>query len=127
MSLSSLIKLKSEQLSLKGELTSVVLADSGGTITAKGDATLYGAVFLTYNLSPNPKVPGQGVMTGNASAIDDDGELNTASLSGVYDRNGHEMKVYCVDDISDGNINVAVVTINFKTSKVEVVWSQLDR
>ena len=88
---------------------------------------MYGAVFLTYNLSPNSKVPGLGVMTRNASAIDEDGELNTASLSGVYDRNGHEMKTYCVDDISDGNINVAVVTMNVKTSKVEVVWSQLDR
>ena len=88
---------------------------------------MYGAVFLTYNLSPNPKVLGQVVMTGNASAIDDDGKLNTASLSDVYDRNGHEMTIYCVDDISDGNINVAVVTMNFKTSKVEVVWSQLDR
>ena len=51
MSLSDLIKLKDEQLSLEGELTSVVLSDGGGTITGKGDATLYGAVYLTYNLT----------------------------------------------------------------------------
>ena len=69
MSLSDLIKLKDEQLSFEGELTSVVLSDEGGTITGKGDATLYGAVYLTYNLTPNPKIAGQGVMTGNASAI----------------------------------------------------------
>ena len=127
MSLSDLIKLKNEQLSFEGELTSIVLSDEGGTITGKGDATLYGAVYLTYNLTPNPKIAGQGVMTGNASAIDDSGQLNTAILSGVFDRSGHAMKIYCVDDISDGNINLAVVQIDLRSGKIRVDWSQLDR
>ena len=117
MSLSDLIKLKDEQLSFEGELTSVVLSDEGGTITGKGDATLYGAVYLTQ-FNPNPKIAGQGVMTGNASAIDDSGQLNTAILSGVFDRSGHEMKIYCVDDISDGNINLAVVQIDLRSGKM---------
>ncbi len=40
MSLSDLIKLQDDQLSLEGVLTSVVLSVGGGTITGKGDATL---------------------------------------------------------------------------------------
>ena len=63
---------------------------------------------FTYDLTVNPSVAGQGVMTGAASAIDDDGNLVTAALNGVYDRNGHEIKIYCVDDAFDGSINLAV-------------------
>ena len=127
MSVTDLIGLKSEKLSFEGKLTSVILSDTGGTITGKGDASKYGTAFLTYDLTVNPSVAGQGVMTGTASAIDDDGNLVTASLNGVFDRNGHEIKIYCIDDLADGAINLAVVSINLKTDDFQVHWSEIDR
>ena len=127
MSVTDLIGLKSEKLSFEGKLTSVILTDTGGTITGKGDASKYGTAFLTYDLTVNPNVAGQGVMTGTASAIDDDGNLVTAALNGVFDRNGHEIKIYCVDDLADGAINLAVVSMNLKTDDFEVHWSEIDR
>ena len=127
MSVTDLIGLKSEKFSLEGKLTSVILTATGGTITGKGDATKYGTCFLTYNLTVNQSVAGQGVMTGTASAIDDDGNLVTAALNGVYDRNGHEFKIYCVDDATDGSINLAVVSMNMKTDDFRIDWSQIDR
>ena len=127
MSVTDLIGLKSEKLSFEGKLTSVILTDTGGTITGKGDASKYGTAFLTYDLTVNPSVAGQGVMTGTASAIDDDGNLVTAALNGVFDRNGHEIKIYCVDDLADGAINLAVVSMNLKTDDFEVHWSEIDR
>ena len=127
MSVTDLIGLKSEKFSLEGKLTSVILTDTGGTITGKGDATKYGTCFLTYNLTVNQSVAGQGVMTGTASAIDDDGNLVTAALNGVYDRSGHEFKIYCVDDATDGSINLAVVSMNMKTDDFRIDWSQIDR
>ena len=127
MSVTDLIGLKSEKLSFEGKLTSVILSDTGGTITGKGDASKYGTAFLTYDLTVNPSVAGQGVMTGTASAIDDDGNLVTASLNGVFDRNGHEIKIYCVDDLADGAINLAVVSMNLKTDDFQVHWSEIDR
>ena len=126
-SVTDLIGLKSEKLSFEGKLTSVILTDTGGTITGKGDASKYGTAFLTYDLTVNPSVAGQGVMTGTASAIDDDGNLVTAALSGVFDRNGHEIKIYCVDDLADGTINLAVVSMNLKTDDFQVHWSEIDR
>ena len=66
-------------------------------------------------------------MTGTASAIDDDGNLVTAALNGVFDRNGHEIKIYCVDDLADGAINLAVVSMNLKTDDFQVHWSEIDR
>ena len=127
MSVTDLIGLKSEKLSFEGKLTSVILSDTGGTITGKGDASKYGTAFLTYDLTVNPSVAGQGVMTGTASAIDDDGNLVTAALNGVFDRNGHEIKSYCVDDLADGAINLAVVSMNLKTDDFQVHWSEIDR
>ena len=127
MSVTDLIGLKSEKLSFEGKLTSVILSDTGGTITGKGDASRYGTAFLTYDLTVNPSVAGQGVMTGTASAIDDDGNLVTAALNGVFDRNGHEIKIYCVDDLADGAINLAVVSMNLKTDDFQVHWSEIDR
>ena len=127
MSVTDLIGLKSEKLSFEGKLTSVILSDTGGTITGKGDASKYGTAFLTYDLTVNPSVAGQGVMTGIASAIDDDGKLVTAALNGVFDRNGHEIKIYCVDDLADGAINLAVVSMNLKTDDFQVHWSEIDR
>ena len=127
MSVTDLIGLKSEKLSFEGKLTSVILSDTGGTITGKGDASKYGTAFLTYDLTVNPSVAGQGVMTGTASAIDDDGNLVTAALNGVFDRNGHEIRIYCVDDLADGAINLAVVSMNLKTDDFQVHWSEIDR
>ena len=127
MSVTDLIGLKSEKLSFEGKLTSVILTDTGGTITGKGDASKYGTAFLTYDLTVNPSVAGQGVMSGTASAIDDDGNLVTAALNGVFDRKGHEIKIYCVDDLADGAINLAVVSMNLKTDDFQVHWSEIDR
>ena len=127
MSVTDLIGLKAEKLSFEGKLTSVILTDTGATITGKGDASKYGTAFLTYDLTVNPSVAGQGVMTGTASAIDDDGNLVTAALNGVFDRNGHEMKIYCVDDLADGAINLAVVSMNLKTDDFQVHWSEIER
>ena len=127
MSVADLIGLKAEKLSFEGKLTSVILTDTGGTITGKGDASKYGTAFLTYDLTVNPSVAGQGVVTGTASAIDDDGNLVTAALNGVFDRNGHEIKIYCVDDLADGAINLAVVSMNLKTDDFQVHWSEIDR
>ena len=127
MALTDLIELKDEAFSLEGKLTSVILTDEGGTINAKGDATLYGSVHITYNLSVNPKVSGQGIMTGIGNGIDDDGELAIGALNGVWERKGHEITMYCMDDISDGNLNVAVVRLNLKDDNFRVDWSQIAR
>ena len=66
-------------------------------------------------------------MTVTRTGIDDEGNLVTAALSGVFDTNGHEFKTYCVDDLTDGAINRAVVSINLKTDDFRVDWSEIDR
>ena len=125
MALENLIKLEDELLSAEGSISSVILGDSGGTITGKIKVSIYGSVYVNYTLSMNPKIPGQGSMVGNASAIDDEGVSNTAALQGVWKRTGHVMKIYCLDDISDGNIHLAVVSIDFRDDSIRVDFSRI--
>jgi len=125
MALENLIKLKDELLSAEGSISSVIPGDSGGTITAKLKVSTYGLIYASYTLSMNPKTPGQGSMVGNASAIDDEGVSNTAALQGVWKRTGHVMKIYCFDNISDGYISLAVVSIDFRDDSIRVDFSRM--
>ncbi len=127
MSLSNIIALEEDVLSFEGKVTSVALTDNGGTITGRGNASVYGLIYLTYNISVNPSSPGRGAMVGRATAIAEDGTEATAVLSGVWDRQGHLAKIYCFDDISDGHIHLAVVSINFKDESLRVDFSRVKR
>ena len=50
---------------------------------------------------------------------------NTAALHGVWKRTGHQMKIYCMDDISDGMIHLAVVSIDFRADSIKVDFSRI--
>jgi|TARA_B110000261_G_scaffold158556_1_gene195047 hypothetical protein len=125
MALNDLIKLEDEHLSADGKITSIILDDAGGTITGKINVSVYGLGYVNYSLSMNPKTPGQGGMVGSASVIDDDGVSNTAALHGVWKRTGHQIKIYCIDDISDGMINLAVVSIDLREDSIKVDFSRV--
>lgn len=125
MSLNDLIKLEDEKMSAEGKITSVILDDTGGTITGKINVSVYGLGYVNYSLSMNPKTPGQGGMVGNANVIEDDEISNTAALHGVWKRTGHQMKIYCMADISDGMIHLAVVSIDFRDDSIRVDFSRI--
>ena len=46
MALENLIKLEDELLSAEGSISSVILGDSGGTITGKIKVSIYGSVYV---------------------------------------------------------------------------------
>ena len=104
MALNDLIILEDEVLSAEGKVTSVILDETGGTITGKLNVSIYGLVFVNYNLTMNPK---------------------TAALHGVWKRTGHQMKIYCMDDISDGMIHLAVASIDFRADSIKVDFSRI--
>ena len=40
---------------------------------------------------------------------------------------GHEIKIYCVEDVANGAINSAVASMNLKTDDFEVHCSEIGR
>ncbi len=75
------LDIKGDANEFKGEITSVTLTNEGGVINVVGNTGQYGKVWLTYNLKlDNPNVATQGSFSGRATAINEKGERNAASL-----------------------------------------------
>ena len=127
MSVSENFKLEGDSLSFEGKVTSVTITDTGGSLNVSGKAGIYGSAYLAYNLTVNPNVKTQGSVTGNAVAFADDGQRNTATLQGAWSRDGHTIKMYTIDDVSDGNFHVAIVTVDLRTESVSVEFSRLQK
>lgn len=96
-----------------GNITSITLTDEGGVINVVGETGEYGKVWLTYNLNlDNPATPNQGSFSGRAVAIDDNGNRNSASRQGVWERKGNMMHFKSLDDVSDGNQYLCITSAN---------------
>ena len=127
MSVSENFKLEGDTLSFEGTVTSVTVTDTGGTLNISGKAGIYGTAYLTYNLTLNPNVENQGAVTGRAVAFADDGQRNTATLNGVWSRDGHSMTMYTLDDVSDANFHIAIVKVDLHSQSVKVEFSRLQK
>ena len=102
-----------EPYEFTGSISTITLTDDGGVINAVGETGQYGKVWLTYNLNlDNPATPNQGSFTGRAVAIDGDGNRNSATRQGVWERKGKMMHFKSLDDVSDGNQYLCITSVN---------------
>ena len=90
-------------------------------VSASGDAGPYGRVYLSYIFTDKIGLQDRGEFTGHAWTQNGD-EVNTATLQGVYLKDGKVFKIYSFDMVSNGKINLALGTIDFvaKTIKFDV-------
>lgn len=90
-------------------------------ISASGEAGEYGRVYLSYTFTDKQELGDRGEFTGHAWAQSGE-DVNTATLQGVYVKQGTVFKLYTLDTVSNGKFNFAVGTLNFieKTLNFEV-------
>ena len=81
-------------------------------VSASGDAGPYGRVYLSYVFTDKQQLGDRGEFTGHAWALSGE-EVNTATLQGVYVKQGVEFKMYTLDAVSNGKFTYAVGTLNF--------------
>ena len=126
MSVSELIKFDGDILTFNdGKITSVTLTEEGGTVNVTGNQDIYGLIYLTYNLTLNPKVETQGAFTGRALGYGPAGERATATLSGVWVRKERNVTLYSIDDVSDGNFHFARVELNLDEESATINFSRM--
>jgi len=107
------LDVKGDAYDFTGNITSITLTNEGGVINVVGETGEYGKVWLTYNLNlDNPATPNQGSFTGRAVAIDDNGNRNSATRQGVWERKGNMMHFKSLDDVSDGNQYLCITSAN---------------
>ena len=61
-----------------------------------------------------------GTISGLARAINDDGELTGANLTGVYKRNGGIISIYMLDELTNGVIHYVEGTFNVVSKKIDI-------
>ena len=81
-------------------------------VSASGDAGPYGRVYLSYVFTDKQQLGDRGEFTGHAWAQNGE-DVQTATLQGVYVKQGAEFKMYTLDVVSNGKFTYAVGTLNF--------------
>ena len=115
------LDLNGEPYEFTGSVSTITLTDDGGVINVVGETGQYGKVWLTYNLNlDNPVTPNQGSFTGRAVAIDGDGNRNSATRQGVWERKGKMMHFRSLDDVSDGNQFLCITSVNLIDDSLEM-------
>ena len=90
------------------EMTSWIAKEGGSTITSEGTVGEgYGKVYLTHNFTVNSDDGMSGEFSGQARTINEDGEMQYASLQGSWVREGKIVTMYSFDSLNNGVINHA--------------------
>ena len=108
------------------EMTSWIAKQGGSTITSEGTVEEgYGKVYLTHNFTVNSDDGMSGEFSGQARTINEDGEMQYASLQGSWVREGKIVTMYSFDSLNNGVINHAqgkvdlmAGTLSFKVFQV---------
>lgn len=89
-------------------ITSWTAGNGESTITSEGVVGEgYGKVYLTHHFTVSGDDGMSGEFTGQARTINQDGELQYASLQGSWTREGKIVSMYSFDTVNNGVINHA--------------------
>lgn len=95
------------------KMTSWTAGNGESTITSEGIVGEgYGKVYLTHNFNVSGDDGMSGEFTGQARTINQDGELQMASLQGSWSREGKIVTMYSFDTLNNGVINHAQGTVD---------------
>ena len=115
----------------EGEFTANFDIDSAHTIdgtnykiSATGEAGPYGRVWLSYEFTDKLGLGDSGEFTGFAWTQNGE-QFATATLQGVYRREGKVFKMYSLDMVSDGGINIVSCEADFVGKTMTFKVSQL--
>ena len=98
-------------------ITSVNLAQGGGTITAVGDMGEYGRVYTTYTLTADPDGMA-GTVLGEGRGALQDGTFVSGSGPGAYYRDGTTFTMHVFFKISDGTQNLDKIVFDAATGSL---------
>ena len=93
-------------------------------ISATGEAGPYGRVWLSYEFTDKLGLGDSGEFTGFAWTQNGE-QFATATLQGVYCREGSIFKMYSLDLVSDGVINIVSGDADFVSKTMTFKVSQL--
>jgi hypothetical protein len=101
-------------------ITTVTVDDSGTSLNCEGDIEKYGKVFVTLHLTASDAEREAGELEGNARTITDDGTMIAATLAGSWRRDKQQLKVFFVDNCSNGDQNFVTWDIDIANKSAAI-------
>jgi len=92
-------------------VTSVEFKDDVTVITTQGDVGKYGSVYASFQLNYNRAGDG-GTVSGQGRGIVDKDTFFSGTFSGVWKRDGSNIIMRNLVNISDGNTNLDIIVLN---------------
>ena len=93
------------------QVTSVEFRDEETVITAQGEMGTYGTVYTSYLLKYDSSGNG-GTVSGQGRGIVDKDTFFSGTFSGVWKRDGSNILMRNLVNISDGTTNLDSITVN---------------
>ncbi len=87
------------------KITGVTVNEDNSVLCYEGDVGKYGRVFATHVIKSRDGNRNQGNFTGHSRTILEDGNALSATLQGIWSRDGGKMKFYSLDESSHGDQN----------------------
>ncbi|HJN45741.1 MAG TPA: hypothetical protein QF572_16360 [Vicinamibacterales bacterium] len=103
-------------------VTSVQIENEVTTLTYEGEVGKYGQAFGTHHLRPSDLSRETYVFEGSGRTLLPDGSMLSASLRGIGRRSGGIIKLFSLDNVSNGDQNFSIIEVDAlgKTASVKV-------
>ena len=105
------ITLQARQERTTMQVTSVEFRDEETVITAQGEMGTYGTVYTSYLLKYDSSGNG-GTVSGQGRGVVDKDTFFSGTFSGVWKREGSNILMRNLVNISDGTTNLDSITVN---------------
>lgn len=105
------ITLQARQDRTTMQVTSVEFRDEETVITAQGEMGTYGTVYTSYLLKYDSSGNG-GTVSGQGRGVVDKDTFFSGTFSGVWKRDGSNILMRNLVNISDGTTNLDSITVN---------------
>ena len=105
------ITLQARQERTTMQVTSVEFRDEETVITAQGEMGTYGTVYKSYLLKYGSSGNG-GTVSGQGRGVVDKDTFFSGTFSGVWKRDGSNILMRNLVNISDGTTNLDSITVN---------------
>ena len=105
------ITLKARQERTTMQVTSVEFRDEETVITAQGEMGTYGTVYTSYLLKYDSSGNG-GTVSGQGRGVVDKDTFFSGTFSGVWKRDGSNILMRNLVNISDGTTNLDSIVVN---------------
>ena len=102
------------------DVTSVIINEDSTTLCYEGMAGEYGRVFATHTLTGSNASKDTGTFKGDARIIIDDGSMISATLVGIWRRQGEKVKIFSLDNLTNGDQNHAELEVDIFQKKAYV-------